>query len=101
MDDGKCDEIRKQVESTPHPSMLAEGISRIDQYRGRCVREVVVRRSSGRVVLTNWLVEGVGYFRMSLVDKATRLGHGPSKAGTSMRWNVFEFESFVVWHDED
>ena len=51
------------------------------------------------MVWENWLVGGVGYFRMELVGKA--IGHGSSKAGTSVGWNVFEFESFVVWHDED
>ena len=96
--DGKCEKIRKEVESAPHPSTLAEGTSCIDQYSGR---EAEVRRSSGGMVWENWLVDGVGYFQMELVDKATRIGHVSSKAGTSVGWNVFEFESFVVWHDED
>ena len=96
LDDGKCEKPRKEVESAPHPSMLAEGTWCIDRYSGR---EVVVRRSSG-VVWENWLVGG-GYFRMELVDKAAKIGHGSSKAGTSVGWSVFEFVSFVVWHDED
>ena len=35
------------------------------------------------------------------LDEATGNEHGSSKAGTSVGWNVFEFESFLVWHDED
>ena len=101
LDDGKCEKIRKEVESAPHPSMLAEGTSCIDQYRRLRGLEVVARRSSGGMVWDNWLVGDVGYFRMELVDKATRMGHGLWKAGTSVGWNVFDFESFVVWHDED
>jgi hypothetical protein len=98
LDDCKCEKIRKEVESAPHPSMLVEGTSCIDQYSGR---DVVARRSSGRIVWEDWLIGGVGYFRMEVVDKAARDGHGSSRAGTSVGWNVFEFEGFVVWHDED
>ena len=97
LDDGKCEKIHKKVESAPHPSTLAEGTLCIDQYSGR---EEVARRSSGGMVWKNWFVGDVGYFRMEVVDKATGIVHGSSKAGTSAGWNVFEFESFVVWHDE-
>ena len=93
LDEGKCEKVRKEVESTPHPSTLAEGTSCIDRYRRLQGPGVVAMRSSGGVVWENWLVGGVGYFRMELVD---RIGHGSLKAGTSGGWNVFEFESFVV-----
>ena len=43
LDDGKCEKIRKEVESAPHPSMLAEGTWCIDQYSGLHVRKVVAR----------------------------------------------------------
>ena len=101
LDDGKCEKIRKEVESAPHPSTLAEGTSRIDQYSGLRDREVVAMRCSGEMVWGNWMVGGVGYFRKELVDEATGNGHGSLKAGTSVGWTVFEFESFLVWHDED
>ena len=43
LDDGKCEKIRKEVESAPHPSRLAEVTRRIDQYSDLHVREVVGR----------------------------------------------------------
>ena len=82
LDRDKCEKIRTEVESAAHPSTLAEGAWCIDQCS---VREVVARRSSGGMVWENWPMEDsdVGYFRMDLVDEATRNGHGWSKAGTS------------------
>ena len=102
LDDGKCEKIRREVESTPHPSTLAEGTWCIDQYSGLHVREVVARWSSGGMAWEKWLVGDVGYFRMDLVvDEVTGNEHGSLKVGTSVGWNVFESESFVVWHDEN
>lgn len=102
LDDGKCEKIRREVESTPHPSTLAEGPWCIDQDSGLRVREVVAKRSSGGMAWENWLVGDVGYFRMDLVvEEVTGNEVGSLKVGTSVGWNVFEFESFVVWHDED
>ena len=100
LDDGKCEKTRKEVESAPHPSTLVEETWCIDQHSGLHVHGVVARWGSGVKAWENWLVGGVGYFRMDL-DEVTGNEHGSSKAGTSVEWNVFEFESFLVWYDED
>lgn len=97
LDDGRSGKNRKEVESAPHPTMLAEGTSCIVQYICLRGREAVTRRSSGGMVWENRLVDDVGYFQMELVEKAARNGHGSSKAGIA----VFEIENVVVWHDED
>ena len=79
LDVGKCENNRKEVESAPHPSRLAEGTLYTDQYSG--LREVVARRSSGGTVREK-LVGAVEYFRMELVDRETRNGVGSLEAGS-------------------
>jgi hypothetical protein len=81
LDDGSENlEMHKEVESVRHPLEMAEG-TWCTEYRHLRGREVVSKWSSGWLIRGNWWIHSVGYFRMELVKKVARNGHGSSKAG--------------------